>query len=60
MNYYSMYIYGICSKCAHAKRMELRRLERESRVEKLPLNLKKAVNQLNRTTFRKQKTNKRI
>ncbi len=34
VNYYSMYIYGICSKCAHAKRMELRRLEREGSKEK--------------------------
>ena len=28
VSYYSMYIYGICSKCSHAKRMELRRLAR--------------------------------
>ncbi|HHU95899.1 MAG: transcriptional repressor [Bacteroidota bacterium] len=41
VNYYSMYIYGICSKCAHAKRMELRRLERESRVEKVAAEPKK-------------------
>jgi Fur family ferric uptake transcriptional regulator len=34
VNYYSMYIYGVCSKCAHAKRMEMRRLERESSKEK--------------------------
>ncbi len=28
VNYYSMYIYGICSKCSHVKKMELRRLAR--------------------------------
>lgn len=28
VSYYSMYIYGICSKCNHAKKMELRRLNR--------------------------------
>lgn len=26
VSYYSMYIYGICSKCSHAKKMEFRRL----------------------------------
>ncbi len=30
VNYYSMYIYGICSKCSHAKKMELKKLERKS------------------------------
>lgn len=35
VNYYSMYIYGICSKCSHAKKMELRRLDRLA-GEKLP------------------------
>lgn len=34
VNYYSMYIYGTCSKCTHAKRMELRRLERQSIKER--------------------------
>ena len=29
VSYYSMYIYGICSKCNHAKKMELRKLARE-------------------------------
>jgi len=33
VNYYSMYIYGICSKCSHAKKMELRKLVR-SRSDK--------------------------
>lgn len=33
VNYYSMYIYGICSKCSHAKKMELRKLAR-SRSDK--------------------------
>jgi Fur family ferric uptake transcriptional regulator len=28
VSYYSMYIYGTCSKCTHAKRMKLRRLAR--------------------------------
>lgn len=31
VNYYSMYIYGTCSKCVHSKRMKLRKLEREGR-----------------------------
>ncbi|NLJ00269.1 MAG: transcriptional repressor [Bacteroidales bacterium] len=30
VNYYSMYIYGTCSKCTHAKNMKLRRLTRQS------------------------------
>lgn len=30
VNYYSMYIYGICSKCSHAKKMELRKLARSN------------------------------
>lgn len=29
VSYYSMYIYGICSKCNHAKRIELNRLKKE-------------------------------
>ncbi|MDI9605242.1 MAG: transcriptional repressor [Bacteroidota bacterium] len=41
VNYYSMYIYGVCSKCAHAKRMELRRLEREESKEKVAAEPKK-------------------
>ncbi|MDR1517349.1 MAG: transcriptional repressor [Dysgonamonadaceae bacterium] len=28
VHYYSMYIYGICSKCSHAKKMELRKLKK--------------------------------
>jgi Fur family ferric uptake transcriptional regulator len=28
VNYYSMYIYGTCSKCSHAKKMELTKLAR--------------------------------
>ena len=28
VSYYSMYIYGTCSKCSHAKRLLLRKLER--------------------------------
>ena len=28
VNYYSMYIYGTCSKCSHAKKMALRKLSR--------------------------------
>lgn len=34
VSYYSMYIYGICSKCSHAKRMELRKLARQNRKDK--------------------------
>lgn len=30
VNYYSTYIYGICSKCIHAKRMEMRKLEKKN------------------------------
>ncbi len=30
VHYYSMYIYGICSKCSHAKKMQLRKLSRTS------------------------------
>lgn len=30
VNYYSMYIYGICSKCSHAKKMKLKKLEDKS------------------------------
>ena len=29
VSYYSMYIYGICSKCSHARRMKLNRLRRK-------------------------------
>ena len=29
VSYYSMYIYGICSKCSHARRMELNRMRRK-------------------------------
>lgn len=28
VSYYSMYIYGVCSKCSHAKKMQLRKLTR--------------------------------
>lgn len=28
--YYSMYIYGICSKCSHVKKMELKRINNDS------------------------------
>ncbi len=35
VNYYSMYIYGVCSKCAHAKKMKLRKLERQALKEKV-------------------------
>jgi Fur family ferric uptake transcriptional regulator len=31
VNYYSMYIYGVCSKCSHAKRMRLRKLTSSSK-----------------------------
>lgn len=31
VNYYSMYIYGICSKCSHAKKMQLRKLNKETK-----------------------------
>ena len=34
VNYYSMYIYGTCSKCTHVKKMKLRRLARQSSKEK--------------------------
>ena len=34
VNYYSMYIYGICSKCSHAKRMEMMRIERQNKQKK--------------------------
>ena len=29
VSYYSMYIYGVCSKCSHARRMKLNRLRRK-------------------------------
>lgn len=29
VNYYSMYIYGTCSKCSHAKKMQLNKLNKE-------------------------------
>ena len=31
VHYYSMYIYGICSKCSHAKKMELRNLTKSGK-----------------------------
>lgn len=31
VNYYSMYIYGTCSKCSHVKKMGLRKLSRVSK-----------------------------
>lgn len=31
VSYYSMYIYGICSKCSHSKKMELRKLNKETK-----------------------------
>lgn len=31
VNYYSMYIYGTCSKCNHTKKMELRKLNKEKK-----------------------------
>lgn len=31
VHHYSMYIYGICSKCSHAKRMERKRLAEEDK-----------------------------
>ncbi len=31
VNYYSMYIYGTCSKCNHNKKMELRKLNKEAK-----------------------------
>jgi Fur family ferric uptake transcriptional regulator len=33
VSYYSTYIYGICSKCTHAKRMEIRKLERKNETK---------------------------
>lgn len=30
VSYYSTYIYGTCSKCIHAKRMEIRKMERKN------------------------------
>lgn len=29
VNYYSMYIYGVCSKCSHARRMKLNRMSKK-------------------------------
>jgi len=29
VSYYSMYIYGVCSKCSHARRMKLNRMRRK-------------------------------
>ncbi|MGV8963105.1 MAG: Fur family transcriptional regulator [Candidatus Saccharimonadaceae bacterium] len=29
VSYYSMYIYGVCSKCSHARRMKLNRMNRK-------------------------------
>ena len=43
VNYYSMYIYGTCSKCTHAKKMELRRLARLHNKEKVSENKSKAT-----------------
>jgi Fur family ferric uptake transcriptional regulator len=43
VSYYSMYIYGTCSKCTHAKKMKLRRLERQSLKEKAAAESKKTV-----------------
>lgn len=34
VSYYSMYIYGICSKCSHAKRMELKRITKQKNQHK--------------------------
>ncbi len=34
VSYYSMYIYGICSKCSYAKRVELNRLKRQQTKKK--------------------------
>ena len=34
VNYYSMYIYGTCSKCSHAKKMGLMKIERQNNKEK--------------------------
>lgn len=31
VSYYSMYIYGICSKCSHAKKIALRKLNKETK-----------------------------
>ena len=33
VNYYSMYIYGICSKCNHAKKMQLRKSTRLNKTK---------------------------
>lgn len=33
VSYYSMYIYGICSKCSHARKLALQKIERESKKE---------------------------
>lgn len=33
VSYYSTYIYGTCSKCIHAKRMELRKLARKTETK---------------------------
>ena len=43
VNYYSMYIYGTCSKCTHAKKMKLRRLQRQSLKEKAATETKTKV-----------------
>lgn len=31
VHYYSMYIYGICSKCSHAKKMEMQKLKKQAK-----------------------------
>ncbi|MDR2816753.1 MAG: transcriptional repressor [Proteiniphilum sp.] len=33
VSYYSTYIYGTCSKCIHAKRMEIKKLVRKNEVK---------------------------
>lgn len=33
VSYYSMYIYGTCSKCSHAKKMHLKKLTRNNKTD---------------------------
>lgn len=38
VSYYSTYIYGICSKCVHARRMEMKRLEKKNELKQYKSN----------------------
>ncbi len=56
VNYYSMYIYGTCSKCTHAKKMKLRRLERLHNKEKVSENKSKATTKKGKSSAKQDPT----